>query len=82
MNFKKMLTAGILSLALIGFVGCGEVEDIDPDALPVETPALDETPAEETPAEEESPAEEETPEDQETPEDDEEAPEEDEDIDD
>lgn len=38
MNVKKLLAAGILSLALIGFVGCGEVEDIDPEETPEEAP--------------------------------------------
>ncbi len=44
MNVKKLLAAGILSLALIGFVGCGEVEDIDPEETPEEAP--EEAPAE------------------------------------
>ncbi|WP_306770747.1 hypothetical protein [Isachenkonia alkalipeptolytica] len=34
MNLKKLLVAGILSLALIGFVGC-EVED-EPMEEPIE----------------------------------------------
>ncbi|WP_160720878.1 hypothetical protein [Isachenkonia alkalipeptolytica] len=43
MSLKKLLAAGILSLALVGFVGCGEAEDIDPEEMPEEeVPAEDE----------------------------------------
>ncbi len=42
MNVKKLLAAGILSLALIGFVGCGEVEDIDPEETPEQEVPADE----------------------------------------
>lgn len=45
MNFRKLLAAGILSLSLVAFVGCGDtedVEDIDPEDIPEETPAEDE----------------------------------------
>lgn len=41
MNVKKLLAAGILSLALVGFVGCAEVDEIDPEESPEEIPAED-----------------------------------------
>ena len=31
LNIKKVLFTGILSLALLGFVGCGGDNDIDPE---------------------------------------------------
>lgn len=31
LNIKKMIFAGILSLALLGFVGCESENDIDPE---------------------------------------------------
>ncbi|WP_160720880.1 hypothetical protein [Isachenkonia alkalipeptolytica] len=31
LNIKKMIIAGVLSLALLGFVGCESENDIDPD---------------------------------------------------
>jgi hypothetical protein len=44
LNIKKVIFTGILSLALLGFVGCESENDIDPD---------DAFNGEETPAEEE-----------------------------
>lgn len=43
LNIKKMVFAGILSLALLGFVGCESENDIDPeDAFNGEEPMEEE----------------------------------------